>query len=95
MKKIRIIALMILSIALIIFMDMTYNYFNASFTDLHDGIIMSGVFGRLFYGDSNWTLIRFFNGFITSLRIVIILGIGNIVLTCIDMFYHQHKGVLK
>ncbi|MDF2609673.1 MAG: hypothetical protein K0R92_1147 [Lachnospiraceae bacterium] len=56
MNKIRIIALMAFAISLIIFMDLTNNYFNATFTELHDGIIMSGVFGRLIYGDSNWTL---------------------------------------
>lgn len=83
MKKVRIIALMLLAIALIIFMDMSYNYFNATFTDINDGIIISGFFGRIFYGDNNWTLIRFFNGFITSFRIVILIGIFNIVLACI------------
>lgn len=82
MNKIRIIALMSFAISSIVFMDLTYNYFNATFTELHDGIIISGVFGRLIYGDSNWTLSAFFSGFITSLRIMIILGIINIVLAC-------------
>ena len=82
MNKIRIIALMSLAISSIVFMDLTYNYFNATFTELHDGIVISGVFGRLIYGDSNWTLTAFFNGFITSLRIMVIIGAINIVLAC-------------
>jgi len=79
-NKIRIIALMLLGISLIVFMDLTYNYFNATFVELHDGVIVSGVFGRLIYGDGNWTLSAFFNGFIISLRVVVIIGLVNIVL---------------
>lgn len=82
MNKIRIIALISFAISSIVFMDLTYNYFNATFTELHDGIVISGVFGRLIYGDSNWTLSAFFGGFITSLRIMVILGLINIVLAC-------------
>lgn len=80
MKKIRITALLLFILSLVIFLDLTHNYFNATFTELHDGIILTGFFSRIFYGDSNWSLLRFYNGFIISLRVMSFLGVLNIIL---------------
>lgn len=85
MKKIRIAASLLFILSIIVFLDLTHNYFNATFTELHDGILLTGFFSRIIYGDNNWSLFRFYNGFIISLRIVSYLGILNIILGYIEI----------
>jgi hypothetical protein len=46
-ERLRITALMLLAVALIIFMDLSYNYFNAMFTDCMMVILV--VFSGEFY----------------------------------------------
>ncbi len=93
MKKIRIAALSVFVLSLVIFLDLTHNYFNATFTELHDGIMLTGFFSRLFYGDNNWTLFRFYNGFIISLRAVSFVGIFNVILAYLERLRKNSKIV--
>lgn len=84
MKKIKMVTLLFFILSIVVFLDLTHNYFNATFTELHDGIMLTGFFSRIIYGDNNWSLFRFYNGFIISLRIVSFLGILNIILAYIE-----------
>jgi hypothetical protein len=86
-KKVQVVLLLLLAVSLIVFMDLTHNYFNATFIELHDGSIeIKGFFSRMLYGDDGWSLIKFYNGFIISLRIVILLGVTNIIFACITVW---------
>ena len=78
MKIIKRITFLLFILSVIVFLDLAHNYFNATFTELHDGIMLTGFFSKIIYGDNSWSLFRFYNGFITSLRIVSFLGILNI-----------------
>lgn len=91
MKKIRIAALILFILSLVIFLDLTHNYFNATFTELHDGIMLTGFFSRLFYGDNNWTLFRFYNGFMISLAAVSFVGIINIILAFVERMKNSSR----
>lgn len=91
MKKIRVAALLLFILSLVIFLDLTHNYFNATFTELHDGIMLTGFFSRLFYGDNNWTLFRFYNGFIMSLAAVSFVGIFNIILAFVERMKNNSR----
>ena len=85
LKRLQIVLLILLGISLIVSVDLAHNFLNASFVELHDGIRISGIFSRLFFGDDYWSLNQFYQGFIVSLRIAVALGIGNIVLKCIRL----------
>ena len=82
-KKLCIVTLILFIISLIVFLDLTYNYYNATTIKQHDGIIISGILGRVFYGDSGWTLEKFYNGSILSFRVMIVMGIVSLVTFCI------------
>ena len=51
LKQLQIVLLTLLGISLIVSVDLAHNFFNASFIELHDGILISGIFGRIFFGD--------------------------------------------
>ena len=66
MKIIKRITFLLFILSVIVFLDLAHNYFNATFTELHDGIMLTGFFSKIIYGDNSWSLFRFYNGFITS-----------------------------
>jgi hypothetical protein len=67
----------------------------ATFIELHDGIAIKGFFSRMFYGDDGWSLIKFYNGFILSLRIVVLLGVTNIIFACISIWKKNYYYTIK
>lgn len=91
MKIIKRITFLLFILSVIVFLDLAHNYFNATFTELHDGIMLTGFFSKIIYGDNSWSLFRFYNGFITSLRIVSFLGILNIALAHIERLKKNPK----
>ncbi len=84
MKMIRIISLYILAFMLFINVDLGLNYLNATFTEFNDGSVCISFFKPLF-GDSQWSLRKFFSAFSTSLWITLLIIIENIILTCIKI----------
>lgn len=82
MKMIRIVSLCIMAFMLFVNVDLGLNYLNATFIDLNDGIVCISFFKPLF-GDSQWSLWKFFNAFSTSLWITLFIVMENIILSCI------------
>lgn len=83
MKKVRIISLIALAIGIIITTDLGLNYFNSTFIEQHDGIVCSGLFARLFFGDNNWTIFGFYQAFSYSVIVTTLILFENIVLSII------------
>ncbi|MBQ7917175.1 MAG: helix-turn-helix domain-containing protein [Firmicutes bacterium] len=74
------ISLILLIISVIFTIDLGVNYMGALLVDYHDGITLNGMFSGMFFGDSNWTLPRFFEKFQEWLAISGILAIENAAL---------------
>lgn len=83
-RKLRIITLILFILSLIVFGDLTYNYFNATAIKQNDGIMISGIFSRVFYGDRGWSLEQFYNGSVFSFRVMVVMGIVNLVIFWIE-----------
>ena len=56
MKIIKRITFLLFILSIIVFLDLAHNYFNATFTELHDGIMLTGFFSKIIYGDNSWSL---------------------------------------
>ena len=85
MKRFRILALAVLSLSIVICTDLAVNYFGALVPEMNDGLTLRGILTPLFFGDDGWTLAGFYEGFVLSLRITVLLAVGNILLACIDI----------
>lgn len=48
MKIIKRITFLLFILSVIVFLDLAHNYFNATFTELHDGIMLTGFLVKLF-----------------------------------------------
>lgn len=87
MKKIRIISLIALVIAVFVSIDLGFNLLYNFIPEYLDGYtshsILQGTLG--IFGDSNWTLGRFYNAFERSVWISFVISIVNIFLTIIDL----------
>ena len=55
MKIIKRITFLLFILSVIVFLDLAHNYFNATFTELHDGIMLTGFFSKIIYGDNSWS----------------------------------------
>ena len=86
MKKVRIVSLIILIISIVISLDLLVNFLGNLVPEINDGLgIHSVIFpGKLFFGDSLWSLERFYNAFVTSSLITLAVFVENIVLAIID-----------
>ena len=87
MKMLRIVSLFVLMIATIISVDLLINFLGSLVPEINDGLGIHSVLlpGKLFFGDSLWSLERFYNVFITSLLITLAVFVENIVLAIIDI----------
>ena len=87
MKKLRIVSLVILVITTIINVDLLINFLGNLVTEINDGLGIHSVLlpGRLFFGDSLWSLEKFYNAFVTSALITLVVFVENIVLTIISI----------
>lgn len=85
MKHARFVLLIVLAVCLLLTGDLLYNYLNATFVEAHDGIVCTGLFSRLVFGE-NWTLSRFCGGFLIGVWTTLAAAIANIVLCCVELY---------
>ena len=87
MKRLRIVSLVILVIATAISLDLLIHFLGNLVPEMNDGLgIHSVVFpAKLFFGDSLFSLERFYNTFVTSSLIAFAVFVENVVLAIIDI----------
>ena len=87
MKKIRIVSLILLAITTVISLDLLFNFLGNLVPQMNDGLGIHSIFigGKLYFGDSLWSLERFYNAFVISALVTLALFIENIVLAIIDI----------
>ena len=87
MKKLRIISLIALIIASVISTDLLFNFLGNLVPEMNDGLGLHSVFawGNLYFGDSLWSLERFYNAFVTSASVTLAVFIENIILAIINI----------
>ena len=87
MKKLRIVSLVVLVITMSISVDLLINFLGNLVPEINDGLGIHSVLlpGKLFFGDTLWSLERFYNAFVTSSLITLAVLIENIVLAIIDI----------
>ena len=87
MKKFRIISVIVLLAASVISVDLLINFLGNLVPDMNDGLGIHCIIlpAKLFFGDSLWSLERFYNAFVTSSLITLAIFVENVVLTVIDI----------
>ena len=87
MKKLRIASLIILVIVTVISVDLLINLLGNLVPEMNDGIGIHSVLlpAKLFFGDSLWSLERFYNTYVTSSLITLAVFVENVVLVIIDI----------
>ena len=87
MKKLRIVSLIVLIAAAVISVDLLINFLGNLVPEMNDGLGIHSVFlpGQLFFGDSLWSMERFYNAFVVSSMITLAVFAENIVLAIIDV----------
>ena len=87
MKKLRIVSLIVLVIATAISVDLLINFLGNLVPEMNDGLGMHSVivWGNLYFGDSLWSLERFFNAFVISSLITLAVFVENVVLAIVDI----------
>ena len=87
MKKLRIVSLILLIVAAVISVDLLINFLGNLIPEMNDGLGIHSVLlpGRLFFGDSLWSMERFYNAFVVSAMITLAVFVENIVLAIIDI----------
>ena len=86
MKKVRIVSLIVLVIATVISLDLLLNFLGNLVPEMNDGLGIHGVLlpAKMFFGDSLWSLERFYNAFVTSSLITLAVFVENAVLAIIN-----------
>ena len=87
MKKLRIVSLVVLIVASVISVDLLINFLGNLVPEINDGLGIHSIIlpGKVFFGDSQWSLERFYNAFVISSLITLGVFIENIVLAIIDI----------
>ena len=87
MKKLRIVSLIVLIAAAVISVDLLINLLGNLVPEMNDGLGIHSVLlpGQLFFGDSLWSMERFYNAFVVSSMITLAVFAENIVLAIIDV----------
>ena len=87
MKKLRFVSLIVLVIATVISVDLLINFLGNLVPELNDGLEIHCVIlpAKLFFGDSLWSLERFYNAFVTSSLITLTVFVENVVLAITDI----------
>ena len=86
MKVLRIISIIALVITSVISVDLLINFLGNIVPEMNDGLGAHSVIlpTHLYFGDSLWSIERFYNGFITSSLITLVVFVENAVLAVID-----------
>ena len=87
MKGMRIVSLIVLIITSVISMDLLINFLGTLVPEINDGLGAHSVIWpcNLFFGDSLWSLEKFYNAFVISSLITLAVFVENIVLTIINI----------
>ena len=87
MKKLRIVSLVVLVITMSISVDLLINFLGNLVPEINDGLGIHSVLlpGKLFFGDTLWSLERFYNAFVTSSLITLAVFVENVILAIIDI----------
>jgi len=87
MKKIRIISLVIFAVAAVVNVDLLINLLGNLIPEINDGLSLHTVLlpAKIFFGDSLWSLERFYNSFVISALITLAIFIENIVLAVVNI----------
>lgn len=87
MKKIRIVSLVLLLISVFVSVDLGLNFSYNLLHEYHDGLQINSLLHFFFgvFGDSLWSMERFFNAFETSLWISFVVLVENVVLAIVDI----------
>lgn len=87
MKKLRIISLLVLVIATVISIDLLINFLGNLVPEMNDGLGIHSILlpGKLFFGDSLWSIECFYNTFVTSTLITLAVFVENAILAIIDI----------
>ena len=87
LPQFRVAALILLGFAVWICADLGINYLSALVPEINDGLTIRGFWSVLFYSSDGdgWSMLAFFKGFIAALHAACALGIGNIILACLDI----------
>lgn len=87
MKKFRIVSIIVLLVASVVSVDLLINLLGNLVPEMNDGLGIHSVIlpAKLFFGDSLWSLERFYKAFVTSSLITLAIFVENIILTVIDI----------
>jgi len=87
MKKLRIISLVVLAITTFVSVDLLINLLGSLIPTMNDGIGVHSVivWGNLYFGDNNWSLERFYDAFVISALLWLVILVENVVLTILDI----------
>ena len=87
MKKLRIVSMIVLVISTVISVDLLINFLGNLIPEVNDGLGIHSVLlpAKWFFGDSLWSLERFYNTFVTSSLITLAVFVENVVLAIIDI----------
>ncbi len=87
MKKLRIVSMVILAVSAVISADLLFNLLGNLIPKMNDGLGIHTVLlpAELYFGDSLWSLERFYDYFVTSSLITLAVFVENIVLAIIDI----------
>ncbi|MDO4719950.1 MAG: hypothetical protein Q4A78_04750 [Peptostreptococcaceae bacterium] len=84
MKKIRILSLVILVIAVFVSLDLLINLLGSLIPTMNDGISTHSIIsGNFYFGDGSWSQEKFFNAFLISSLITFLIFVENIVITAV------------
>ncbi|MBQ4339118.1 MAG: hypothetical protein IJC37_06820 [Clostridia bacterium] len=85
MKKIRIASLILFVITTVISIDLLFNLLGNIDPAKNDGLGMFSIIipGHVYFGDSLWSLERFYDAFVTSALVSLAVFIENIILSII------------
>lgn len=87
MKKLRIISLVVLVISTFVSVDLLINLLGSLIPTMNDGIGVHSVivWGNLYFGDNKWSLERFYDAFVISALLWLVILVENVVLTIMDI----------
>ena len=87
MKKFRILSLIALTVSAAISLDLLLNLLGNLIPELNDGLGIHSVllWGNLYFGDSLWSLERFYHAFTSSALITLALLVENVALAILQI----------
>jgi len=81
-KTLRIVSFVALAISAIVSTDLLINLLGNMVPEMNDGLTIHTVLlpGKLFFGDSLWTLEKFYKAFVSSSLITLAVFVENVIL---------------